>query len=122
MPAVAAKEFQPQILDFVNARTLSNAVIRLYDDAGNVNQNARARGRVQRMALGATLPRLECCSGQDLTVDQDVNAIGAKPGLQEAVDPLEYFRGIDTKGVSHACTIDVRDVRVDAQHDIGIAK
>jgi len=43
-------------------------------------------------------------------------------GLQEAVDPCEYFRGIDTEGVSHACTIDVRDVRVDTQQDICIAK
>jgi hypothetical protein len=44
--AVAAKEFQPRILDFVNAKTLSKMmcrmrfytpVIRVYDEAGNVN-------------------------------------------------------------------------------------
>jgi hypothetical protein len=47
VPAVAAKEFQPKILDFVNAKPFiqplndvqdvaSRRVIRVYDDAGNV--------------------------------------------------------------------------------------
>ena len=68
-------------------------VIRVYDDAGSVIEEHEYKGDTKN---SDSLPQFECCAAYNLTIDLDVDAVGAHSQCTRA-EIVDVLAAIDPK-------------------------